>query len=311
MSNKQEYNRFWEQAYKIRYQSRLTEKQTATECAFLEKYIPISQYKRVVDFACGHGRHSLCMAKNAHIVDGFDTDTQSIHTATAFAQKLNLEQFAHFTVKDLMDFNKKDIYDAGICMYSSIGYLSDNDNAVMFSNFLSSVKSEGRIILDLMNPDWVFKHSEKKMRRDIEVSGIEYHITHTRRILNNPVREYNAIEFDKKIGGQDRFEYTLRIYSFEEIKSILEKHGYKIIYSFGSFDEKPVSDSNPRIITIADRIIKVSGGFKVFHLKNRSLLFLFFNHCRNSICSFDIRPSLSLTKFQFCHLSSTSLLKKD
>ena len=78
---------------------------------------------RVLDVACGTGRHSLDIASNGHSVTGFD----SSETMIQFAKGLALERQVpvEFLVADMMDINHvaKSEFDLVFCLGNSLALL--------------------------------------------------------------------------------------------------------------------------------------------------------------------------------------------
>jgi SAM-dependent methyltransferase len=249
------YNlKFWKTFYKIRYYPSITKKQTAKEIEFVKELLPTKEYKNILDFICGFGRHSIELAKIGYNIEGFDVDSDSIQQAKNTIRKLKLKNI-NFYVKDALKFSKKGVFDAAICLYSSIGFLEEKLNEKVFKNFFQSIKKNGRLILDVMNPAWAIKYLIPYSEKTVIHKGRIYFIKHKREILCNPTREKNIIDFlDKKTFKKYTTSYMIRLYFFKELKKIFMENGFKIYKSFGSFEKNKISSNYQRIIIIADKI---------------------------------------------------------
>jgi SAM-dependent methyltransferase len=243
---------FWKKIYKIRYWSSL-KKDTDRQFVFIKEFLPLPKYRYVLDFMCGFGRHALRLAEEGYQVEGFDIDEESIAMAYRQIKLKNLRNIKIYR-QDAVKFHKKN-FNAAICFYSSVGCLDEESNEKIFNNLLQSVKIEGRIILDVMNPTYAIKHLTPYMIKIKEYKGKKYFIKHRRSILYNPVREKNIITvIDIQTHKKYSADYTLRLYSENELKIKFRKGGFKIKNMYGSFCKEKTSEDLERIIVVADRI---------------------------------------------------------
>jgi len=136
-------------------------------------------------------------------------------------------------------------------MYSGIGILTPQLNEVMFKNLFLSVKRGGRLILDMLNPDWVLKSFIACRHKTIIIEGQKYNIIHRREILYQPLREVNYITLTFPYHKED--SYTIQLYSLEEMSNLLEKYHYKILFCYGNFSYAVLSPNRPRMIIVADK----------------------------------------------------------
>jgi 2-polyprenyl-3-methyl-5-hydroxy-6-metoxy-1,4-benzoquinol methylase len=243
---------FWKKYYKVRYYHSITPEQTRSEINFLRRYLPQLKYSNILDFICGFGRHSIALAKLDYNIEGFDIDTESIREAKKIITKYKLKNIKLYP-KDALKFNKVG-FDAAICLYSSIGFLDEKSNKKVFKNLFKSVKKGGRIILDVMNPEWAIKNLIPYMEKRIKYLNKTYLIKHYRKIIKKPIREINSIEFiNKEKISIDKISYTLRLFSQKELENIFSRNNIKIIDCFGTFKMGAVSEDHQRIIIVADK----------------------------------------------------------
>ncbi len=243
-----DYNPFWDKAYKIRHSQSLNKTDEVQKIvSFIEKKIPISKDDYFLDFAGGSGRVSVNFINKVKQVYLFDWDVSAIEEA-----KKN-DRIIAFR-RDLRYSKLRKKYNVGVCLYSSIGYFSDCQNELMLNNFLNSIKSGGYIVLDLMNPDWVLKNSKNVfIEKEVHYEDEKYYIKHWRDVEfeENGIREVNRIVFDKEIDGLKEFSYFLKVYTKEWIVEKLLEFDYVNIEIFGSFDYEEMDDVRQRLIFVA------------------------------------------------------------
>lgn len=246
--------KFWNTFYKIRYYHSITREQTFAEIKFVREFLPKKKYGHILDFICGFGRHALLLARLGYRVEGFDIDRESIIRAKESIARQNLKNI-HVHMQGALSFHKERAFDAAICLYSSIGFLDEKSNELALKNFLRSVKDGGRVILDLMNPVWARKHLIPYSEKTISFRGKKYLIQHERKMLSNPTREKNVINFvDPTTSKKYAVTYMLRLYSLKELEKRFSANNFKIYARFGSFQKRPVSADEQRIIIVADRL---------------------------------------------------------
>jgi SAM-dependent methyltransferase len=248
--------KFWRRFYKIRYATSITKKQTQQEISFLKEFLPLSSYTTILDFMCGSGRHILKLAQLGYQVTGFDIDNESINNIKKQIVKLNLENIKVY-VKNAIDFRVIQKFDAAICIYSAIGTQDEKQNFKIIKNFLNSVKYGGRLIWDLPNPEHLKHFLKPRFIRHRTYKGREYIIDHQRCIEPKPSRERNNILIiDKENNRKYQVEYLLRLYSKGEVARILKQYNFRINKIFGSFKKEVFDINKPRMIIVADKLIK-------------------------------------------------------
>lgn len=240
---------FWRFAYKIRYESRITPAQSARESLFLRRFLP--HVGDILDFACGYGRHANLLSRSGLKMHGFDNDVDAIKKARSESRKLFSDSRPSYVRKNLLKFDKRERYDGAICMYSSIGTLSEKDNIILFRNLLRSVKRGGTVILDLMNPAWVSRNIQPMARKKIEYKDKVYTLVHRRYLRARPLREVNQIDVSSAHSPTTSYSYSLRLYTRPEVNYILKRFSFKATYWYGSFAMNPVSPHHQRLIVIA------------------------------------------------------------
>ncbi len=93
------------------------------EMPFLLKCLPVSKRPRVLDMACGSGRHAVALAQKGADVIGLDSSISMISAARSLAEKEGVN--AEFLVADMRDVEKavKHKLDLVICLGNSLALL--------------------------------------------------------------------------------------------------------------------------------------------------------------------------------------------
>lgn len=184
-----------------------------------------SANSRIVDIACGRGRHAIYLNKKGYNVTGIDLSEQSIKYAKQFEQK-NL----HFFVHDMRKLFYINYFDVAFNLFTSFGYFdTEKDHLNALKSFRKTLKTDGTFVIDYFNTQKILKNLTQQETKTVE--GIEFHI-----------HKYVA---DGKIIKNINFEHRLKSYAFEErvqafmladFERMLTKSGLLIIEKFGSYN---------------------------------------------------------------------------
>jgi SAM-dependent methyltransferase len=203
---------------------------------------PTSYYK-ILDLACGKGRHSRYMASKGFDVTGIDLSENSIQYARQFESE-NLSFFEH----DMRKPFRINYFDYIFNIFTSFGYFDkDEDNVTALKCVHDGLKDDGTFILDYFNSTWVrntMKPSYTETAGDI-VFNIEKYIEngHIFKTISFEVVE-NAVK------KHYHFQEKVRLFSLQDFETIFEKADFKIVEKYGDYKLNPfdVQKSNRLII---------------------------------------------------------------
>lgn len=82
--------------------------------------------RKALDAPCGAGRHALELARRGYSVLGVDFNPNVLAAAQATAHSDGLD--AIFQQHDLRQLSFAEEFDAVLCLWTSIGYFSDDEN---------------------------------------------------------------------------------------------------------------------------------------------------------------------------------------
>lgn len=190
--------------------------------------IQVKRKSKVLDLACGKGRHSLSINKLGYFVTGIDLSESSIDEADRYSSE-DLEFFIH----DMRLLFRLNFYDVIVNLFTSFGYFDDiAENERVLGNVYHSLKEDGIFILDYLNPKYVKKNlvGEEVIRKQ----DIEFYIK--RRIEDGVVIKNIKFEAD----GQDyHFQERVRLFKPSEFRKLFDKYDFKIVDVWGSYSLEP------------------------------------------------------------------------
>jgi SAM-dependent methyltransferase len=198
---------------------------------------------KMLDVACGRGRHSVYLNKKGYEVAGIDLSEESI----AYDKQFENEKLS-FHVHDMREVFKAAQFDYVFNLFSSFGYFdtpADNSKAVEAHS--QALKTGGMLVLDYMNASKVcscFIPSEKKV-----VEGIKFSVR--KKIEGGMI--VKRISFSDK-GKDYNFEEHLSILLLEDFQKLFTQHNLKITHTFGDYALNTFDDAkSDRLILIAEK----------------------------------------------------------
>ena len=215
----------------------------------VESIISITNIKnksKILDLACGAGRHSIEFAKKGFLLTAVDLSENLLNNAKVNAQ--NAEVDIDFIRADIRDFYIDDKFDLVLNLFTSFGYFeSDEENFKVFKSAYDHLNENGFFIIDYFNK----KYLEENLIPNSSLRIEDGEIIQKRRIEKGRVIKDIII---KKNGNEKYFKESVKIYSLDEIKSKLELTKFNIKDIYGSFDRSKFDESlSNRIIIIAQK----------------------------------------------------------
>lgn len=115
--------------YDLLYQDKNYEK----ECDFIEEIFhrfSSTRVKSVLDAGCGTGGHAIPLARRSYAVTGVDSSEIALKLAQEKAGKENPDPDMVFYRGDLRQLDLGRQFDACICMFSVVGYITETDDFI-------------------------------------------------------------------------------------------------------------------------------------------------------------------------------------
>jgi len=206
-------------------------------------HLHLKDHSKVLDLACGRGRHALQIHNLGNDVVGLDLSPQSIEAAN-----LHAEPGLTFQTGDMRNLPFVSEFDAVVNLFTSFGYFQqEGDNVKVIESIAGALKKDGLLILDYLNVKKVEKHlplSNTITREDIEFSvhkGVE----------NGFI--VKTIKFEDQ-GDNFEFKEHVKLLDWADFEVLFKKAGFQIQSVFGDYDLQPFDETNSdRLIFIAQK----------------------------------------------------------
>lgn len=205
---------------------------------------PPSDHPRLLDLACGRGRHSLNLARLGYAVTGLDLSPRAISIAREKLASQHLK--ADFILGDMRD-PLPDTFDGIVNLFTSFGYFDDDDqNRTVLRSIRAMLRPGGFLVLDYLNERWVRKTLVP--RETGSLPSCEYAID--RWISGSMVMK--KISMVRPDSPPREFNEQVKLYGEGWFTSELEALGFRITERLGGYDGSAFDlEHSPRLITIA------------------------------------------------------------
>jgi SAM-dependent methyltransferase len=225
--------------YHLLYQNR-DEQEAERFIKNLMNFLDLPVESKLLDLACGKGRHAKFLSEFDHHVMGVDLSPNSIEQASEFAhEKLR------FQTHDMREVLENEQFDVIFNLFTSFGYFDDEtENKRMCHSISKMLLPGGRLLIDFMNATKVIQNlvlTETKI-----IDGITFKIS----------RNYDGQHIHKHIEvteGTHISHYMERVQALKlsDFQTLLEDK-FEIVNTFGSYDLTPFNEgSSDRLILLA------------------------------------------------------------
>lgn len=192
----------------------------------LTHYLNLPEKAKVLDLACGKGRHSIYLNQLGFDVIGADLSENSIAEASK-----NVNDTLHFQVHDMRE-PFEDKFDAIFNLFTSFGYFeNDEDNLKTLVAIKDSLTEYGFAVIDFMNVNQVIANLVPTEVKTVD--GIDFHIK--RYVADSHI--YKEIDFEDQ-GEKFHFTEKVKALTLEDFTQMMETAGIFLLDIFGDYKLK-------------------------------------------------------------------------
>ncbi len=242
-AKQQEWFKKWFESsyYEILYQGRNTMEAEAFISRLVKHIGSRANGKKVLDLACGSGRHAAIFNDLGFKVVGLDLSERAIAEAVA----RNLKN-CEFEVHDMRNVFCANRFDWGVNLFTSLGYFDDpRDNLRAINTLQKAVKPGGYIIIDYFNAEFICQSLIRSETKKIQ--DLSFQITKT---IQNQFIVKDI--FVSTLGETEHFQEKVQLIDLGDFKNWFSKLGIELVECFGNYslDAFNSSDSERLIMVV-------------------------------------------------------------
>lgn len=226
---------------------------TRRQVDFLVEKLQLRGDEKILDLACGFGRHSLELARRGFSVTGVDITPSYIEFAREEAKREGLH--AVFLCQDIREIEFEYAFDVVLSMADgAIGYLeNDAENLKIFTVVSKALKPGGKYFMDIMNGSYADQHFPCRLwdagKKCLTLSAFEWN--RETRVLLYGQRDF---AYGQPLTRPDIDEGNpIRLYTLAEITNILASQGMDIFGVYADFDGTVSSDQHIQLLICAEK----------------------------------------------------------
>lgn len=228
---------------------------TENEVNFIIKTLGLMGEERILDLACGFGRHSLSFARKGYSVVGVDITKAFIEDAVKTAAEESLD--AAFIHADIRNVDFENEFDVILNLADgAIGYLeNDEENLKLFDVIARALKPGGKHFMDICNAEHAEHYFPKNNweigDKSLALSRFEWDKENRRMIFGGYSIPYGVPAKKPDISYGD----PTRLYSIDELELILRKRNMKIIDTFSNYSGKKATYKEMQLMIYSQKLL--------------------------------------------------------
>ncbi len=202
--------------------------------------------KKILEIACGKGRHAKHFNRLGFNVLGVDLSRKSIKEA----QKMQTNTL-QFQVQDMRNLEYKQSFDLATCLFTSFGYFDSSlDDQKIVHGAYNALKPGGFFVLDFLNAHLVENALRDKPLQTGVIKRGTYRFETKKYIASSFVKKSIKVFDNEEFKAE--FHEQVRLYSAKELRALIEAQGFKIRAVYGNYTlEKFDQEKSPRCVIFA------------------------------------------------------------
>jgi SAM-dependent methyltransferase len=212
----------------------------------LIQYLHLPANSRLLDIACGEGRHSLQLSTYGHFVTGIDLAAKRIEVA-----RLKENDRTQFFVHDMRFPLHVNYFDAAFNFFTSFGYFErKRDHHMAARAFSAAIKKGGTLVIDYLNK----QYTENRLvaAEDIDKKGVHFAI---RRSIENKKFIKNIKVSDPTRQEELYYQERVSAFTLQDFLDLFIPCGLTLRETFGDYNLQGYDPINsPRMIMIFEKL---------------------------------------------------------
>jgi SAM-dependent methyltransferase len=218
---------------------------TKAEVDQVLKNLKVSQGARILDLACGQGRHSIELARRGYLVTGLDYSPLLLSKAVTASKKLPQARRPNFVEGDmrkLAEHFPPGSFDVVINLWNAWGYFDKrSDDRKVLKGISQVLRPGGALVINTLNESGVahrLKTATPRWHREGKGRYFLQDFSYDPRVKK---LKANWILLAPKARIEKHYSFTQNVYSTEHFREELHKTGIKLETLWGLLEGTPYS----------------------------------------------------------------------
>ncbi len=224
--------------------SHRSEEKARSEVEVAAKHLPFATGNRILDIACGAGRHMLAFTEIGAQVTGVDLSEILLDKARKRFDEAG--QNAILIRSDMRSLPFTDQFDGATMWFTSFGYFpTETEDLIVLTELTRVLRQCGWWWIDIPNPVYLKANLVPESKREINAPNGTAHVIEKRSINGDHV--VKTIDIDDPLGHRS-YEEHVRLYTPERFGSLVREAGLTTLGILGDYDGSPFTPKVPRQI---------------------------------------------------------------
>ena len=217
-----------------------------SESRFVWRALGLKRGSRVLDIACGTGRHARELSRRGADVVGVDASARFLAQARRRAPR------ARFLRGDMRRLPFRAEFDAAVSLWTSFGYFRrPSDDLAVLEGAARALKPGGRLLIDVRDFESVLRQTHRRnWGRRPDGSYLLEAATVVTGADPRTINEWTVLAPGKR---PKTASFTLRGYDKPRLVAALEKAGLSPLRVWGGLDGRPHGPGSSRLVVLAER----------------------------------------------------------
>jgi cyclopropane fatty-acyl-phospholipid synthase-like methyltransferase len=239
---------YFDEAFIELYRPFLTAERTTDEAAAVLELLELEPGARVLDLACGWGRHSVELARAGLEVTGLDLSETLLARAAKRAEAAGVS--VEWVRGDMRELPWRGRFDAVVSLFSSLGYfLSDEEDLRVLRASACSLKPGGLFVLETMHRDQIARgFVERDWWRG--EAGRAVWVEREFDAVAGITREW--LFFERADGSRGEKYHAMQVRTATEWDHLLRSAGLAPLAWYGDWDFSEFTHESERLIVLAE-----------------------------------------------------------
>ncbi len=243
------YRIFFDEHYLRRYVPMLSDERTEREVDGIMDRLGLEPGDRVLDLACGHGRHTNRLAKRGLSLTGFDLSEVFLEHARAEAKAADLD--VAYVRGDMRELPWEGAFDAVINVFTAFGYLEDDrQDARVVEAVAKALRPGGRFLQEILHRDGLTRRYLPSWVERLEDGLLALHEQHFDLVRGGIEDVVTEIEAD---GARTERRTWVRLYTVPEFRRMYEAAGLELEAVYGGLDGSDLTIASRRLVLVASK----------------------------------------------------------
>lgn len=228
--------------------------QTEAQVDGVIQLLDLSPPCRLLDLACGYGRHTLSLWGKGFGVFGLDNSANLLDRAARDTISRGSKNPPSFTQGDMRVLPyQSNSFDYVLSLFTSFGYFdTEEEDQLVLGEIARTLKPGGKFLLDVLNKEWLMAHFEKRFWKEGENAKLlnEMNFDYKRGRLNT-----KRVLIPDDGGKWTELYSSIRLYTLAEMIRMMQLVGIVFREVYGDYTGESYSLEKFRMIVIGEKSV--------------------------------------------------------